>query len=112
MPAFVHQVGDKLPSGPLFFDRDERLTAILRTAFKARELPTLPLTLWLGPGRIVKQAFVGTVNDRVHELMDSTERLIRSIKFLREAPRQQLSKEEDWDTFTRTGPCSCPCVCN
>lgn len=110
MAGFVRELGDKMPPGARYFDRDGRLASLLGAAFKAKELPTLPITLWLGPARSVKQVLTGTVSDRVSEVLESTERLLRSIKALREM--KGLPKDEEWDTFTRSAPCACPCVCN
>ena len=72
MSSFVQQLGDKLPPGPKYFDRDERLAKLLRTAFKGKELPALPVTLWLGPSRTVRQALAGSIGDRDSEVMEST----------------------------------------
>ena len=111
LARFVKQQGSKMPPGPKFFDQDGRLSNLLRAALKTKDLPILPITLWLGPGRTVRQALTGTISDRASEVMESTERVMRSIKFLREGMKH-LPKEEEWDTFTRIGPCRCPCMCN
>jgi hypothetical protein len=75
-------------------------------------LPTLPMTLWLGPARTVRQAMVGTIRDRVGEVIDSTDRLLRSLHYLQNEYKKPLPKDEEIDVFTRQGPCSCPCICN
>jgi thiol-disulfide isomerase/thioredoxin len=111
MASFVRQLGDKLPASAKFFDRDEQLLKVLRQAFKGADLPTLPITLWLGPARTVKQAMAGTIQDRVPEVMDSTDRLIRSIRYLQNE-NKKVPKDEEIDVFTRLAPCSCPCICN
>jgi thiol-disulfide isomerase/thioredoxin len=112
MPSFVRQVGDDMPVGPKFFDRDERLSHILRGALKGKEIPTLPLTLWLGPPRNVRQVMAGAIGNRTAEVLESTDRLLQSIRTLRDDMKKDIPREVEWDTFTRTGPCACPCVCN
>jgi thiol-disulfide isomerase/thioredoxin len=112
MAEFIQSLGDKMPPGPKYFDRDERLADQLRPSFKGRDLPTLPITLWLGPARTVRQALTGSIADRVSEVMDSTQRLLRTIKARQDAIQKGQSKDEEWDTFTRASPCQCPCICN
>jgi thiol-disulfide isomerase/thioredoxin len=69
MAGFVKEMGNKMPAGARFVDRDERLSKLLQPALKRD--PRLPMTLWLGPARTVKQALVGTISDRVSEVMES-----------------------------------------
>jgi hypothetical protein len=113
MVDFMRQMGDKLPFSAKFVDRDEQLLKVLLRAFGgADHLPTLPMTLWLGPARTVRQAMVGTIRDRVGEVIDSTDRLLRSLHYLQNEYKKPLPKDEEIDVFTRQGPCSCPCICN
>ncbi len=112
MASFVRELGNKMPYETKFFDHDERLSKLLRAALNSKELPTLPLTLWLGPARTVRQALAGSIKGQVSMVMESTDRLLRSIRTLREKAKTGLPKEEEWDTFTTPAPCACPCVCN
>ncbi len=113
MASFVRQIGNKMPFETKFFDDSERLAKLLRPAFKRKKgLPTLPITLWLGPARTVRQALVGTITDREAEVMDATDRLIRSLHYMRDQSKKPQSKDEEIDTFTSQAPCACPCICN
>jgi thiol-disulfide isomerase/thioredoxin len=113
MASFVQQLGSRMPFETKFFDDSERLVKLLRPVFKVKKgLPTLPITLWLGPARTVRQAFVGAISGHEAEVMDATERLLGSIRYLRDASKKSLPKDEESDVFTNEAPCHCPCICN
>lgn len=79
MASFVSQIQGKLPAPIRYVDRNEVLKARLRQAFGNNQ-PPLPLTLVLDSGRVVRQAFLGSIYDRRQELVDSTARLLRLIR--------------------------------
>jgi thiol-disulfide isomerase/thioredoxin len=76
MEAFVAKNRAALPAAPLYQDTGERLTDTLRRRVLGERL-SYPVTLWLDPQRVVRQALVGSVRPRRSELVDSTERLLK-----------------------------------
>lgn len=95
---FVHQMRNKLPFPVRHFDRGERLANQLRQAFSNKQL-ALPMTLLLDPDRIVRQAFIGPIDNRRQELTASTVRLLRLIRSQEDAaqkPQQQPKSDGDF----------------
>ena len=76
MEAFVAKNRASLPLAPLYQDTAERLTDTLRRRVTGERL-SYPVTVWLDPQRVVRQALVGSVRPRRSELVDSTERLLK-----------------------------------
>lgn len=76
MEAFLAKIRAKMPQGPLYQDSGERLTETLRRRVDGERL-SYPVTVWLDPQRVVRQALVGSVKARRGELIDSTTRLLK-----------------------------------
>lgn len=76
MEAFVAKNRASLPTALLYQDSGERLTDTLRRRVTGERL-SYPVTVWLDPQRVVRQALVGSVRPRRSELVDSTERLLK-----------------------------------
>lgn len=87
MADFISQLRGGFPGLRLYLDRDERLARSLGKALEYRELP-LPITLWLDPQRVVRQALVGSINHRRSEVIDGTARLMQLVRFLETHPSQ------------------------
>lgn len=87
MAAFIGQIQDKLPGPVRYVDRSELLVARLRQAFGYNQ-PPLPLTLVLDSGRVVRQAFLGSIYNRRQELVDTTARLLRLVREQQDPSRQ------------------------
>ncbi len=64
---------EAMPQSPVYRDTDDRLRRALGTSRQ-------PLTLLLDREGTVRQAFVGPVETRRNELVDSIERLLRVLK--------------------------------
>lgn len=84
MEAFLAKSRATMPKGPLYQDFGERLTETLRRRVDAERL-SYPVTVWLDPQRVVRQALVGSVKARRGELIDSTTRLLKL--FEQQSPR-------------------------
>jgi thiol-disulfide isomerase/thioredoxin len=105
MTRFVKEIGkDRMPPGWYYFDNGGYLANNIIEASRSKKLPSLPITLWLGPGRTVRQAMVGSIADRMEEVIESTERLMNWVTYMRDAARKPLPPEEDDDVFTRPTP--------
>ena len=76
MEAFMAKNRAKMPVAPLYQDLGERIAATLRERLPSRRL-AYPVTVWLDPQRVVRQALVGTLQYRRLELLESTERLVK-----------------------------------
>lgn len=76
MEAFMAKSRAKMPQGPLYQDIGERLSETLRRRVDGERL-SYPVTVWLDPQRVVRQALVGSVKARRGELIDSTTRLLK-----------------------------------
>lgn len=87
MAAFVSQIQEKLTPTVKYLDRNELLLARLRQAL-GNSQPPLPLTLVLDSGRVVRQAFLGSIYNRRQELVDTTARLLRLIREQQDAAKQ------------------------
>jgi len=48
----------------------------------------LPLTRWIDPQRVIRQALIGSIRNRRNEVVDSTARLMRLVRHLEEHPSQ------------------------
>lgn len=90
MAAFVSQIQEQLTPPVRYFDRSELLLGRLRQAL-GNSQPPLPLTLVLDSGRVVRQAFLGSIYNRRQELVDTTARLLRLIREQQDAARQAPS---------------------
>lgn len=110
LAGFLKLMGDRMPAAPKFMDHNGLLSDLLQK--RLRQEAPLPITLLLGPGRTVHQAIFGPLSDRMSEVVESTERLMEWVKYMREMSRLPPHKDEVEDVFTRSAPCSCPCVCN
>lgn len=76
MEAFMETNRAKMPKGLLYQDIGDRLSGALRQRVPGERL-SYPVTVWLDPQRVVRQALVGSLQARRSELMDSTERLLK-----------------------------------
>ena len=87
MAEFITQLQGGFPGLRLYLDRDERLARSISKGLENRELP-LPLTLWIDPQRVIRQALIGSIRNRRNEVVDSTARLMRLLRHLEEHPGQ------------------------
>ena len=59
----------------------------------------------------MRQALVGPISDRVNDVLDTSDRLMKWLKSMRNDSKRP-AKDREVDTFTRLGPCACPCICD
>jgi thiol-disulfide isomerase/thioredoxin len=111
LAGFVNKQGKNMPGGAKYLDEEERLSKLLQQALQRKDLPVLPITLWLGPGRTVRQVLVGAISGRVDDVLHSTERLVNDVKTMQKNSHH-LPKYSGEDVFTVESPCRCPCICN
>lgn len=100
MPAFVKEMGKKLPFGAKYFDSGERLAKNLAKAFPNKRLPPLPMTLWLDHERIVRWAIIGPVDARVTAVKDATAQLLRTIEQQESGAQRLKDSDDEADVFS------------
>lgn len=93
MADFIKELHVGFPGLRLYLDRDEQLSRNLSKALSNRELP-LPMTLWLDPQRVIRQALVGSINHRRSEVLESTARLMQLVRHLEAHPNPPLPSDD------------------
>lgn len=86
MEAFMAKSRAQMPAGLLYQDLGERLAESLRRRVDGERL-SYPVTVWLDPQRVVRQALVGSMKARRGELFDSTNRLMKLFESPPSLPR-------------------------